>query len=595
MQDYSTPVTVRQDQNNAGGGFKGFYQKNKLAIWAIIVSLAVIAAIVVVIFHRPAAVTPPKVALQISAPAQVSTATSTVYQLTVTNSDTSPIKAVSIDVLYPSGFTFVSSSPAASSTDGSTFTVNELDPGQNAVIAITGTTAGNNGQVQQINAVMHYQFASATSDYVAQAQAQSQISDSGIELSSAGQEQENNGQAVTYSFTYTNTTTNSVSGLTMQVGLPSGFTATSYAPNPVAPQTPAGSATLTWNLPSLPALGTGSVQITGAFTGLATGTQENFTVQVDGATNGQSAVLASTTYQVTAVVNPISVSVALQSSGTASATATSIDPGSHLTYQVTYQNTGTVAATGVNVSVTLTGGAYDLTTLSAPMATIAGNTVTWNGSQVQQLADLNPNQQGTLTFNVGVLNPATKGDVDNMAVTATPSIESDQFQQAFAGTPVSLKVNTQLILDETASVSSGPNPPAVGQQTTYMVVLGLRNTTNDVGNVVLTASLPEAYNFDPTLVTFAEQKNVTYNAGTRMLTWDVGTVPAHTGDYNPVRKLTLTVTVLPDQSNLGQTMPLLTNVAVSGADTFTSNPISLSGSNLLTSSDPGGNGTVQPQ
>jgi hypothetical protein len=103
------------------------------------------------------------------------------------------------------------------------------------------------------------------------------------------------------------------------------------------------------------------------------------------------------------------------------------------------------------------------------------------------------------------------------------------------------------------------------------------------------------YNFDPTLVTFAEQKNVTYNAGTRMLTWDVGTVPAHTGDYNPVRKLTLTVTVLPDQSNLGQTMPLLTNVAVSGADTFTSNPISLSGSNLLTSSDPGGNGTVQPQ
>src|ERR1700722_437832 len=179
MQDYSVPVRVVQPNNmpqgqSSGSSFRNFYEKNKLAIWAIVVSLAVIAAVLVVIFHRPGAVTPPKVSLQISAPAQVSTATDTVYQLTVTNSDTSPISNVSINVLYPPGFTFQSSSPPASSTDGTTFSnITQLDPGQNAVIAIKGSTAGNNGQVQQISAVMHYVFSNSSTNFVAQALAQS--------------------------------------------------------------------------------------------------------------------------------------------------------------------------------------------------------------------------------------------------------------------------------------------------------------------------------------------------------------------------------------------------------------------------------------
>ncbi len=605
MQDYSVPVRVVQpnmpQRQNSGNAFRDFYEKNKIAVWAIVVSLAVIGAILLVIFHRPGAVVPPKVTLQISAPAQISTATATVYQLTVTNSDTSPISNVSIDVLYPSGFTFQSSSPPASSSDGTTFNnITQLGPGQNAVIAIKGSTAGNNGQVQQINAVMHYQFASASTDFVAQASSQSTISNSGIALQVSGQEQVNNGQVTTYTFGYTNTTANAVSDMAMTVNLPAGFTPTSYVPNPAAPLGQ-GNSTLTWNLPSLPANGTGSVQIVGAFAGLSTGTQGNFAVQIDGTVAGATptptvgssvntapAVLASTTYQVTVVVNPISATLTLQA-------PTSVDPGTQLSYQLAYQNSGQTAATGINITVTLVGDAYDLTTLSAPMSSITGNTITWNGSQVQQLADLGPNQQGTLSFTIGVKNPATRGDVENMTVTATPSIESDQFQQPFSGTPISTKVNTQLVLDETAAVSSGPNPPTVGQQTTYTVVLGLRNTTNDVNGVVVTASLPEAYNFDPTLVTFVEQKNVTYDPGTRMLTWNVGTVPAQTGDFNPVRSLTLTVVVLPDQSNIGQQMSLLTNVAVTGTDAFTGNQISLTGSKLTTSADPGGNGTVVAQ
>ena len=436
---------------------------------------------------------------------------------------------------------------------------------------------------------MHYQFQGISSGFVAQAQANSQISDSGVALQVSGPTQTATGQGSTYTFGYTNTTAQPTNGLAMKVTLPNGFTPSAYTPNITTAGQPSGIAM--WNLPTLPADGNGSVQIAGTFAGVATGTQENFSVEVDGAPDvatGQSPVLAATTYQVTISANPISASVALQSSS-----AASVDPGTQLSYQVTYQNSGEVAATGVAVSVTLTGDAYDTSTIQAPSANISGSTITWDGSQVAELAALNAGQQGTLNFSVRVANPATRGDARDMVVTATPSIKSDQSQQATVGTPLPVKINTQLSLDETVTENSGPVPPIVGQQTTYMVVLGLRNATNDVGNVVVTASLPQAYSFDPTLATEQEQKNVTYDAGTRSLTWNVGTVPAHTGGYSPIRKLTLMVSVLPDQSNVGQDMSLLTNVLVGGTDAFTGSAISFSGTGLTTQSDPSGQGTVQ--
>ena len=582
MQDYSNqvPVSVIKTPSAPGNG-QGFYAKNKLAIWAIAASLVVIGVIVAVIFHKPAVTLAPKVTLQIAAPAQISTSTDTVYTVTIANSDTASIKSVSVDMLYPSGFTFESSSPNPANTSGTSFTVNQVDPGQNGVIVIKGKTQGNDGQVQQVNAVMHYQFSNFNSDFIAQAQAQSQISSPGIALQVNGPTQANNGQSIVYSFAYSDSSGTDTSGLTMKITLPTGFTPAKYSLNPVAapdPTTGVG----TWNLPALSANGSGQVQVTGTFTGVAVGSQENFSVEIDRA----GAVSAATTYQVSIAASTLSASLALTEGGT------SVDPNSEMYYKVTYQNSGSTVDTGVVLTATLTGAAYDITSLNAPYGNISGSTITWDGSQVSQLAALQAGQKGTLLFNVRIKNPATKANVKDMTVSAHTEIRSDQVQQAFVGDPVATKVNTQLTLDTTAAVNSGPNPPQAGSATGYMAVLSLRNTTSDVSNVSITMTLPQAYNFDPTLVTLTEQKNVVYSANTRKLIWNVGTVSAHTGDYNPVRKLTLMVSVLPDQTSIGRILDLVTNIQVTGTDAFTGNQISFASTKLTTSSDPSGNGAV---
>ena len=569
-----------------GQGFGAIMRKNKWAVWLLAISIVIIAVIAIFVFKRPPQSAQPKVSLSIDAPAQIGSSKEVVYRVHIENDDSVGINAIVLNLLYPQGFSFESSVPDAGSTTGNQFNVPVLAPSQNTIIIIKGTMVGNAGENKTITATMHYTYANFNSNFSLQAQATTTVNDSEISLQFTGPSSTNNSEQVSYTLTATNTTNAPLTGLTLKLTLPNNFTLSSYTPVP--------DIDTTWNLPSLQPNTPVIYQINGNFVNATLGDQPSFAAEVDGVgTDNTTTLFSNTTYPVTIAASPLSVVVALTSAGSNA----NFNPGDTENFSVKVVNSSQVTQTGVIVSAAVSGDAADTTTLSAANSVITGNSVTWDGSKNSSLTSLGPTQEADFSFNVRIKNPPTRGNTTNITISTAANAKSDQYQQLITSDPFVTKLNTQAAADSSVTYVNGANPPQPGSQTTYMVTINLRNSTNDVTGGLATFNVPNSVSFDLASVDPNDQKEVSYVASIKKLTWNVGTLVAHTGDYNALRTLQFDVTVNPNITDVGQSIALVTNFSFSGTDGFTSNPITLTLPVIQSSNDhslgSAGSGIVQ--
>ncbi len=564
-----------------------FFQEHKWSILIAILAAIAIAIVAVVLFHKPSSNAPSQtnVTVTVQAPQQVGSGTQVVYQITVANKSGSNIHGVKLDMIYPQGFTFQDANPTPSQLSGGEFDVPDLTNGQNAAIMIKGTLSGNTGETKQVSAVVHYQFDSFNSQFSSNGIARTQITNSSIGLSIDGPTSTSNTQSVSYAVTYTNTTGQDMDNLELVTTIPSDFVMTSA--------TPALDADGRLAIPILAANQSGTLTINGSFSKAASGASETIAVEIDGAdsTTGQSLAVANTSYPVSIIQAPLQLTATIQDNSSSNSGSNVVQPGDTLSYALHYQNGGTVAATNVEITAAISGSAANLATVRADKASIQNSTITWSGAQVSNLASLAPQASGDLQLQFQLNNPATKDSAKNLQVQVTFSITSKEYPQGFQLQTAAQKIQTQFSLSASAAPSSGANPPAVGSTSTYLMTYTLRNASNDVQNGVLTIILPHAVGFDLTSVNADQAKNVKYNTSTHALTWNVGAVPAHSGQFSTAPKLQFSETIQPALTDRGQTITLSHGAAFTGTDAFTAVQVT-AGLNDLTTND-AGSGSVQ--
>jgi uncharacterized repeat protein (TIGR01451 family) len=568
--------------------------------WSFLISLLAIIVIAIVawfVFKKPAASSPSgsNVSVTIDAPQQVGSGTQAVYKVTVADNESAGMQNVQLQMLYPNGFSFQDSTPSPSALDGTEFNVPNLNPGQNAVIMIKGTLVGNAGETKQISAIAHYQFTNFNAQFVSQGQARSQITNSNVALNFDGPTTTSIGQSVTYTVSYTNTTTQAINNLTLLLTLPTGFAVTSSSP-----QLPI---TNSLTIASLAANQSATVTINGSFTQSTNGAQQSFAAEMDGPdpASGQILALANSAYQVSITQAPLELTATLtddssnsnNSSGNSGAASNVVNPGDNLSYDIHYQNNGSVAATGVVVTATISGAAANLSSVSAQSASIQGDQIVWNGSQTSDFVSLAPQASGDLKLQFSINNPATRDSSKNLQVQLNLSIKIHEYPQGFLSATTAQKIQTLANISGSTSVATGANPPTVGQNTSYLITFSLSNASNDIQNGVLTIALPNITGFDATSVTPAESSNVSFNPNTRTLTWKVAALAAHAGQFSSARKLQFTETIKPSLTDAGNYMVLGHNISFSGTDTFTNLPVSATNSDLTTNSAGDNGGQVQ--
>ncbi len=558
--------------------FKSFYSNNKWYVWAIVLGVIIISALAFIAF-RPQKIEPTKqanVEVNIAAADTAPSGGEVIYKIKIENHDPATLVKMDLEVVYPDGMSYVSSTPPADNLSGSSFEVPDLETGQNATLIIKAIAQGNINDEKTLLAKLHYNFSNFSSEFVKEATHRIRLVASDVVLDVTGPDTATNAQVVSYDVFYRNNSNREIDNSRIQVTYPEGFSFADGEPDPSLGQN-------IWNIGTLASSATGKLSFQGSFKSAPPGGAATFKVEflvLDD--NGNFFTQGSTNFTTNLASQPLIVSQKI----TSGQTNNIAKPGDSLSFELKFQNNATVVATGVTIVAQLESSAIDFSSIRSESGQVQDGVITWNGSGVSALERLNPNESGTVRFSAQVKDPATKDRSTNLTITSKVKIKANEYKDFLPGNDLTLKVSSPSSLRGSTRHISGELPPKVGAQSTFEVAMELRNATNAYQEGVLIGYIPSGVTFDQSSVVAKEAGLVKYDASTGKLTWNVGKLDAHTGSFNPLRKLTFNVRFTPSASQLFQEVVLFKNISFTAKDSFTEQPINLT-SNQVSTNDLG--------
>jgi hypothetical protein len=241
------------------------------------------------------------------------------------------------------------------------------------------------------------------------------------------------------------------------------------------------------------------------------------------------------------------------------------------TVQITikYQNRGTVGLTNLVIVDTLSSNLIDTARLNVPDAVITGSTVTWRAATNTNLSILTPGQTGQVQFSVP-LKPNLPNTIKNQIVRSSISVTSAEITTPIRAADLELPLVTKITFDITGDHVSGASPMQVGKPTTFAITWLLTNTSNDVTDAIVVASLPlQPSSWNNVIIPDSEKSRLSFEPSSGLIKWNVGSLPAFTGKLSPVAKVTFQLAVTPGAADQGQIIRLLSKIQATGTDSFT--------------------------
>ena len=222
-----------------------------------------------------------------------------------------------------------------------------------------------------------------------------------------------------------------------------------------------------------------------------------------------------------------------------------------------------------------------------------------NGS----LARINPNQEGTLVFEIALVNlPSFESQNKENFVFKTSAVIKGVGSIPMGQDIIEMKIKTKVFIASKIFYQNqyftnfGPVPPRVGQKTTYTVVWELSNVSNDLTNVLAETFLGPNVIWEGNIS--PKNAKISYNDELRKVVWEVGTLRAGTGFSSPIKQVVFKIALMPSQEQIGQLALLIGQTKLAGVDRFTSESISIASEPIYSNlpDDPiiNNQGTVQP-
>jgi hypothetical protein len=255
--------------------------------------------------------------------------------------------------------------------------------------------------------------------------------------------------------------------------------------------------------------------------------------------------------------------------------------------EITLSNDFDSKMTDIEISAKFSGNAFDNTkvTQAGGFYDSATQTIVWNSQTKEDLKSFDPGDKQTLTFGFQPMD-LSKSNLKNPEIDISISVKGRQqalgglFQSIDDYVKKKVKYGTSLAITSNTLyysgplVNSGPIPPTPGVPTTYTVVWNVANTINKVTDTKIKTSLPTYVDwvgkFSPS------SADVTYNAVTKEITWNVGSVDAGVGLVSSPKQLYFQVRLNPSASQTGTTPKLTSDTVIWSKDSFTGSDLSSS-------------------
>src|SRR3989344_5563730 len=159
----------------------------------------------------------------------------------------------------------------------------------------------------------------------------------------------------------------------------------------------------------------------------------------------------------------------------------------------------------------------------------------------------------------------------------------------FSGTPVGVQNQISVSESRTIKIASqinltskvlrsigpftnrGPIPPKADKETTYTIVVSAGNTQGDIVPATVTARLGPGVKWIG--ASSAASEDISYNAVSNTVTWDLGTLSSGSGFSSTGREVAFQVALIPSTSQIGTVSILVSNIIFTGQDATTNSEV----------------------
>lgn len=450
----------------------------------------------------------------------------------------------SIEVFYPDGFRYYSSSiPADDSDDESAIPKNwsfdSVAPGAAGRIRITGQLVGEKDEVKNFRALLNYEPENFSQQFQETAETDSLITSSLLEVEVDAPSQVQSGQEFNYSVTYTNTSSAAMERVQVLLAYPDGFTVISSSEEPTSNDNE-------WRYDILDAGESRTLELTGALEG-ESGEEKEIQFQL-----GLFEIDNSVNVQIQETVEIVIINPELEMSVSLPEAA---EPGDSLEATITVKNTSQAEIKNLDLQVLVEGAIFEDTILDIEtiktVSPLAEKTRTVTLDVLDAIEGTNP--QGIVTVGVtGAIvdgNEVTFGDTTSATVSIASSVD--------------VSAQARYFDDSLKKIGTGPLPPQVNAQTNYVIIWTITNGSNDLENVSVTTTLPE------TAIWVREASSgIEYDSANRLVSYAPDSLAA-----GESITLSFTVGISPTQEDVDSLMVLTQKTNFRATDTVTDEKI----------------------
>ncbi len=484
-------------------------------------------------------------------------------QVGIANGNVIPIESATLIVQYPSG---------TKSADDETkdlfierLPLETIGSGETLNLPMRAIIFGEENEDKEIRVSIEYRVQGSSATFFKEAEPlRLKVSSSPVVLRADSLKQLASGAETTIELTVVSNAQNELSEILVQADYPSGFDFTRAEPAPT-------NGNNSWLISNLEPESSQKIVITGVAIGRETDEYAvNFSIGVPDPIDRQriAAVFATaqTRFEIEAPFLDVSLQIARSSDQEVVLSA-----GSEPSAVLEIKNTLNETVYDASVLVKVTGNAMADPAIVSPFGYYDSNTRTLilDTNNYSDMREIPPGVTRRINFSLrlrddSIATPQAELVVD---VKARRINERGVQEEITRSIERSIKISGEQTLqgetgyNVTGFTASGPIPPQVGEDTSYVLSLRLENGSNAVTDGEVTATLP-------TYVTWQNETRgngtVTYNQTDRTVTWRFGDLASHAA-----ATVSMQVSLLPSSQQIGTTPTLLNQQNFRATDRFT--------------------------
>ncbi len=521
-----------------------------------------------------------QISLSVEGPDSVTLGATTTYKITYHNNQTTDITNAKLDIWYPAGFIYTTSSISLGNATHNEADIGTIPANSDGTITITGVTYGAINQAGSLRLSLKYQPKNINSTLQKTADMVTTVTNSPFSVAIAASDKISPGTPTEFTFTVKNAGTANFSELRLTPVLPPNFT--------IASTTPALSDGKQWILKN-----TASSTLTSASprTFIVRGTlndEEGGSFPVRASLfivtpgTGELYKIVDSGVESSIVKTGTLVSVAINGKLDAQSAA----PGNTLNFTVNIKNTSTSDIKDISALLAIDGPSYKNQSILKWSAitdkydgdikgeqiseTLRHGQISWTKKKIPALATLSAGQE----LNIDIQLPIkTNDDIDlknfvESKITSLATViytDGSGAQKTASGSPIVVAIHSDLSFEARDTVTTE------GAQEQHAITWVLNNTLHPLKNINLSATVFGDVGAIATSTVPAG--TATFNTATKKLTWTIGEMP------DSVDVLAWPFTILLKSKNPTQNT-LVSKVTITAEDAVTGETITLTGNEI---------------